>query len=282
MTSLTELAGLRPESRTTGSMLRSLIGLHLRDLGGWIAVSSLMSLMADAGSTSTGIRSALSRLKSKGLLEPEKRFDRAGYRISAASSRMLARGDRRIYGYRQMRSGDPWMLVIFSIPEEVRQLRHQLRSELQWLGFGVLTGGTWIAPGHLLAETKEVLADVGLLDYVTLVRTQDPEPPEPLARAVLRWWDFDALDELYAQFLDAHRGTLQRWADSGGTDQRAFVEHLQLVDDWRGIPYLDPALPAALLPPNYRGSEGVALFGELRRALAPAADRHVRATVART
>jgi phenylacetic acid degradation operon negative regulatory protein len=69
-----------------------------------------------------------------------------------------------------------------------------------------------------------------------------------------------------------------RWLSGGRrahADRDAFVDHLVLVDHWREIPYLDPGLPSALMPPDWPGSRAVALFADLQRALAPAAVRHV-------
>ena len=47
--------------------------------------------------------------------------------IAGIRSGVLARGDRRIYGHRRMTLGDPWMLVVFTVPEAQRAL-FRLRS----------------------------------------------------------------------------------------------------------------------------------------------------------
>ncbi|MGW4774038.1 hypothetical protein ACWEO2_39115 [Nocardia sp. NPDC004278] len=49
---------------------------------------------------------------------------------------MFARGDPRIFGFRQMVPGDAWRLLSFGIPESERAARHQLRRRLTAIGCG--------------------------------------------------------------------------------------------------------------------------------------------------
>ena len=274
---------------TTASLLRSFIGVHLRRIGNWIAVGDLVELIGEGGVTSNSTRSALSRLKGKGLLIPETRDGRAGHLLDASAVAMLERGDRRIYGYHQMAADEEWMLILFSVPESERHLRHQLRTALTWMGCGMVANGSWIGPGHLLPETRQVLDERGLLRYVTTVLTRSPEPPVPLDRAVAQWWDLPALSARYDEFIQVAAPIQRRWAGAAGDDvgrapdgdPRAFVDHLTLVDNWRSIPYLDPGLPYELLPSDWAGRVGVDLFAQLHGRLYQAAARHVAAAVRR-
>jgi len=272
-----ELDDLSVRPHSASSVLRTFIGLHLRRIGGWISVADLVDLCTIGGNPG-GTRSALSRLKSKGLVEPQVRDGRPGYRLTAAAVPMLERGDRRIFHHHRL---DPeregWLLAVFSIPDAERHLRHQLRQLLTWLGCGTITPGTWVGPGHLFNEATGLLEQRGLRDYVTLARIVDLRPPGGLAAAVAEWWDFADLTERYAAFLEAHRDTEREW---DGSDKRAFDEHLRLVDDWRALPYLDPGLPAALTPPDWNGHRGVELFLRLQSLLSGPAARHVDATIA--
>lgn len=276
---------------STASLLRSFIGIHLRRIGNWIAVGDLVELISQAGVTTNSTRSALSRLKGKGLLLPEIRDGRAGHVLDDHALAMLDRGDRRIYGYRPMRPGDEWMLALFSVPESERHLRHQLRTALTWMGCGMVASGTWIGPGHLLGETRDVLAERGLLGFVTTLLAREPQPPIPLTEAVAQWWDLAALRDRYREFLDAAEPIRERWpgAPTAGNQPVAgvdiagamFVDHLILVDNWRSIPYLDPGLSDHLLPDDWPGHAAVALFAELDARLGPAAAGHVDAVLGR-
>ena len=259
-------------STSAGSLLRSLLGAHVRRLGGSIAAADLVTLLGAAGCSESGVRTALSRLKTRGTLLA----DRGRYRLSPAALRDLERGDRRIYGYHPMAADDPWMVVLFSVPESDRPVRHRLRTELTRLGCGAVAPGSWVGPGHLADEAVEVLTEQDLIGYVTVFRTARPVVAADRAAG---WWDLDGLARRHRAFLDAMGPVDRRWADGGGTVEQAFVDHLHLVDAWRELPYLDPGLPEPLLPPGWPGRDGVALFARLNRRLEPQAREHARAVV---
>ena len=102
------------------------------------------------------MRSSISRLKRRGLLDaaPD---GVAGYALSEEAREILAEGDGRIFGRRRAEPSDGWVLVVFCVPEAERDQRHELRSQLTWLGFGTVSPGVWIAPAHLSDEAGEML-----------------------------------------------------------------------------------------------------------------------------
>src|SRR3954454_18602142 len=128
------------------SLLMTFFGAFLRRLGGWIAVADLVALMGDLGLDEQAVRSDGSRLKRRGVIAPERRAGAAGYRLTPRGEGILQAGDARIFG-RDGAGADAWLLVVFSIPEARRALRHKLRTRLQWLGLGTVAAGVWIGPG---------------------------------------------------------------------------------------------------------------------------------------
>src|SRR4051812_49904395 len=129
------------------SLLMTFFGAFLRRLGGWIAVADLVALMGDLGLDEQAVRSAVSRLKRRGVIAPERRAGAAGYRLTPRGEAILEAGDARIFG-RDGGGGEEWLLVVFSIPEARRALRHKLRARLQWLGLGAVAARVWIAPAR--------------------------------------------------------------------------------------------------------------------------------------
>jgi phenylacetic acid degradation operon negative regulatory protein len=175
---------------------------------------------------------------------------------------MLARGDRRIYNHRQMRPEDPWCLVSFSIPEERRDIRYQLRRRLQWIGCGNISPALWICPDFLSGEVEDILADLEVRDQATLFRTERPRTGGPLADSVAQWWDLEMLAGLHRSFIDRHTpdAELPPWLV---TPEAAFRAYITSIDTWRILPYLDPGLPADLLPENWPGQKSMHLFAAL-------------------
>ncbi len=266
----------RPGS--ANSLVRTVVGVAIRACGGWLSTATCIELMEAAGVPANRTRTALTRVKGKGLLVAERRDGRAGYALTPDGAWLLARGDRRIYGQRSMRDGDPWCLISFSIPEEQRSLRHQFRQRLSWIGAGNVSPALWIVPDYLRAELEEIVQDLALTAQVTLFTVQGIQNAGVSGSALAReWWDLDALRALHDDFLEAHSATLAHCAAEPDPAVR-FGLWIRALDAWRPIPYLDPGLPDALLPPDWPGARSGELFRALhaatRDAVAAILDRH--------
>ncbi|MEV4737675.1 MULTISPECIES: PaaX family transcriptional regulator C-terminal domain-containing protein [unclassified Microbacterium] len=258
----------RPGS--TASLLRTLIGLYLRPLGGWISTAHLVALADDLGIPAAPARTGIARLKQKGLLLAERR-DVSGYRLNPAAVPMLERGDRRIFAVRETTDADGWCLVSFSIPESARSVRHQLRRRLQWIGAGTVSAALWICPGHLQGEVEEIVDDLGARGWVTLFRGAHPVIARSPREAAAEWWDLVALRAEHLAFQ----------ASLASLPVEPFAAYVRLLDAWRMLPYVDPGLPPAMLPEDWPGRRSVGEFARLSAELADAASAHVRATARR-
>ena len=248
----------RPGSAT--SLLRTVVGLYLRRMGGWISIADLIFLMEQVDVKAARTRTAVMRLKKKELLLPKTVNDVAGYELNAAAAEMLAKGDRRIFEARSMGELDAWCVISFSLPEELRSSRHQLRRRLSWIGAGTVSPALWICPDFLSAEVEDILDDLQIREHVTVFRTERPRVAGDLREAIAQWWDLDALDALHRRFI-AELGALG--ASAPVTPTEAFSRYVRGVDAWRMIPYLDPGLPADLLPDGWPGAESTRLFTDL-------------------
>jgi phenylacetic acid degradation operon negative regulatory protein len=257
-------------------LIVTLYGLYAREHGSWLSIAAVVRLMADLGVEEPAVRSSISRLKRRGLLDARRVEGVAGYALTEVAQEILADGDARIFGRRRAEEADGWLLVVFSVPESERDKRHQLRSQLTRLGFGTVAPGVWVAPGHLADEAAELLDRRGLAGYVELFRGAQLALRD--ARDdVARWWDLDSLHGRYAEFLDRQEPVRERVAAAGGVEpERAFADYVRLLTDWRRLPYADPGLPLNLLPADWNGARAADLFGELRGRLADPAHEHAR------
>jgi phenylacetic acid degradation operon negative regulatory protein len=259
------------------ALIVTIYGLYARDAGGWLPVASLIRLMAGLGVDEPAVRSSISRLKQRSVLEPRRgdgTAGAAGYALSGLGRDILAEGDQRIFDRPRARLADGWLLAVFSVPERERRRRHELRSRLTWLGFGTVSAGVWIAPAHLAAETAEVLDRTGLSGYVSLFRADYLAFGE-MARRVGQWWDLDRLQHLYQAFLDLAGPVLARRDEAAPGD--AFADYIRTVTAWRRLPFLDPGLPAEVLPADWNGLRADQAFAALRERLAQPARAHVLA-----
>jgi phenylacetic acid degradation operon negative regulatory protein len=259
------------------SLIVTIYGLYARQAGGWISVASLIRLMAELDVDEPAVRSSISRLKRRGMLEAQRLDGAAGYGLSEQAREILAEGDHRIFRRPAARIEDGWLLAVFSVPESERQKRHMLRSRLAALGFGTAAAGVWVAPAHLYDDTRHTLERLGLTEYVDLFRS-DYLAFGDLERVVSTWWDLDALRDLYDEFVRAHGPVLAAWRRRRRPDAaKAFADYVRALTQWRHLPYLDPGLPAELLPRDWHGRQAADLFFAVQDLLAEAAAGHVHA-----
>jgi phenylacetic acid degradation operon negative regulatory protein len=258
-------------------LLRTVIGLYMREAGGWMATKDMVVLMEALGTSGTVTRTALGRLRKKEMLVPESRGGLPGFTLTAGAASMLARGDRRIFTPRTMAPTDPWCLVSFSIPETERDKRHQLRRRLYWIGCGTVAAGLWICPDTLRGEVEEILADLKLRSMATIFVTQPPLVGGGLKESAAKWWDLAALAQLHRDFIREHAAAVSgqggRVAVEPSAD--AFATYVRSIDRWRIIPYLDPGLPASFLPEDWPGADAAGLFARIGELYAVPSARFV-------
>ncbi|QKW52872.1 PaaX family transcriptional regulator C-terminal domain-containing protein [Streptomyces buecherae] len=292
------------QQHTPRSLIVTYYGAYGRGAGGepeTVPVAALIRLLGAVGVDPPSVRSAVSRLKRRGLLVAAKTArGAAGYAPSPDAVQLLDDGDRRIYGrlgaYRLTTrpAGAPdapdaadasdapgaagvpgggvaaagdWLLAVFSVPEHERNKRHLLRSRLARLGFGTAAPGVWIAPAHLYEETRHTLRRLGLDGYVDLFRGAHAGF-EATADAVRRWWDLEALAARHHAFLATHEPVLRRWSRRTTVPPAdAYRDYLLALDSWRALPYADPGLPPALLPKDWPGERSARVFAGLHERL---------------
>ncbi|MFB4309788.1 PaaX family transcriptional regulator C-terminal domain-containing protein [Actinomadura sp. GTD37] len=251
------------------SLLLTVLGEFVLPGGEPVWTAAFLRALGLLGVEEKAVRQALARSAAEGWLAGERRGRRTAWRLTPAGERLLTDGTDRIYGF-----GGPvgewdgqWLLVLATVPETNRRLRHLLRTRLAWSGLGNLSPGVWVTPHpDREPEVRGVLAEIGVADTSTLFTGRLGDLAE--ARRVARQaWDLDEIELSYEDFLEAV-GAL-RPADDPGT----FAAHTRLVQEWRRFPFLDPALPAELLPDDWSGSQAFTLFHERHDTWRPVADR---------
>jgi phenylacetic acid degradation operon negative regulatory protein len=264
-------------------LIVTVYGLYARSDGGWLSVAALIRLLADLGVDEPAVRSAISRLKRRGMLESRRQDGSAGYQLSAEALAILREGDARIFARRRATLADGWLLAVFSVPESQRDRRHVLRSELTRLGFGMVSPGVWIVPAHPQDATAETLRRLGLESYADLFHADYLAFGDPAGK-IRRWWDLDDLERRYEAFIRAHEPALRRWEEQGGTQglaasRAAFADYVRALTDWRRLPYLDPGLPVELLPDDWIGIRAAEEFFALRALLEEPARAYVQQVI---
>ncbi|WP_432563582.1 PaaX family transcriptional regulator [Kineococcus sp. SYSU DK003] len=256
------------------TLLVEFLGAFVRQREGWAPVSAIVSLMGEVGLDGPNVRTFVSRLKSRGWLEADKRGRTSGYRLTGTALASLAEGDEVVWRARQEVSlEEGWVLATFSVPESERAKRHLLRSRLSGLGFGNIGAGVWIAPARMLAPARNLLGRLDLLQFVDLFIAQVP-PGGDVEDLIRRGWDLAELDAEYHAFVRDREGVARRWETVPGSDAEAFRDYVLALNQWRLLPFKDPGLPHELLGERWAGLRAGELFVHLVSLLEVRAQRH--------
>ena len=161
-----------------------------------------------------------------------------------------------------------WLMLLVSVPESQRDLRHRIRSQLNWAGFGSPAAGVWVSPhASQQAEGQRILAEAGVnSSAMSFVASYGQVGSQDML--VARSWDLGALEQRYEDFIDEFTGL------DPATGEAALRAQIRLVHEWRRFPFLDPRLPARLLPENWSGTKAADLFHTRHADWHPAAQRH--------
>jgi phenylacetic acid degradation operon negative regulatory protein len=262
-------------------LLVTLLGDYWRGKSEHIPSTALLRLLAEFGVSPQGARSALSRLAQRGLLERSRRGRRTSYGLTPRGLALLDEGAKRIFrfGLEQTRWDGAWSVVAFSVAEADRQRRHLLRTRLRWLGFAPLYPGLWISPHPHLEEAAKALGALGI-QHMTVFKGIAPtwrSKPGDLRAA----WNLDSLRESYLRFIERFRPVRARMRAGTISTREALVTRTRIMDEWRRFPREDPDLPDAFLPVDWPRREARALFADLFRGLASAAEKRVAEIVKR-
>lgn len=220
--------------------------------------SALVDVLGGLGVEPTAARQALARTAADGWLAATRAGRRTRWSLTPAGHRLLRDGAARIYGFApSVATWDGrWLVLMVSVPERMRPARHAIRTRLAWAGFGSPAPGVWIsAHAAREAEAKQILADLGLVDDVYSF----VGPFAGIGSAtqlVTRAWDLDVVATHYHAFLALLDGLRP------DTPRQTMLAQVRLVHEWRRMPFLDPRLPADLLPPDWIGLAAAAAFRE--------------------
>ncbi|WP_018680269.1 PaaX family transcriptional regulator [Actinokineospora enzanensis] len=249
---MTDALGPRPQS-----LMLNFLGLHV--LGRDVAVysGSVIDVFARIGVSEEAARSTLTRMAGRGLLTRHRSGRKVYFGLTDRSAEVLADGRRRIWDTGAVNDdpGREWTLVGFSLPDNRRGDRHDLRTQLGWAGFGLLQNGLWIAAGE--RDVTAIVDRLGLGDHVT-VMTARPSGRTEAADLVRKAFDTATIAARYSAFLDT-------W-DTPDPRQEApddLARQLLLHTDWLQAVRQDPHLPARLLPADWPAIRAQNLFRRL-------------------
>ena len=227
---------------------------------------TLIEVMEALGVQPKATRQSLARLADNGWLERTKEGRRTRWHLTETSRALLESGADRIYGFGQApRAWDGrWSVLLASLPDGHATSRHRLRARLGWAGYASFEQGAWISPwtDHEDAAV-EVLDELGMSVATSFVAElgQLGSGRDIVSRA----WKLAEVGAQYRDFIEMTEAANAATDVATGAD--AARQLTLLVHSWRRFPFLDPELPAELLPDGWLGAPAAQLFTDTRAAL---------------
>jgi phenylacetic acid degradation operon negative regulatory protein len=237
------------------SLLLTILGEYVLPLGEAVWQETLVAALVSVGYTQQAARQALARSVRHGWLLTSRHGRRARVSLSDSTAALLRTGAERIYSFGEPRQWDGrWLVVVLRVPEERREVRHQLRTRLAWAGLGSMGAGVWLTP-HVEreAELREVVLEAPAAEATSFVASLGAlgGPPEVVAATA---WDLDSVRDGYSAFIEDFASVRPASAES------CFRMQTLLVHAWRKFPFLDPDLPGELLPEGWPRRQAYELF----------------------
>lgn len=262
----------------TQFMIFTLFGDFIIDQGGEVWTKSLVQLMDLLDISERAVRSTLSRMTQKGWLSSEKFGRQSQYSLTQSGKDLLEHGRKRIFEPIIEDWDGQWHIVVYSLPEELRSVRHAFRSQLSWLGFGSLAPGTWVSPHKRTNELKDLINELGITKNVELFNSLHIGPSTPL-EFISQCWDLDSIASQYTAFIEKYKTKYQSCINGNKscmTPEDAFIERFWLTHTFQSFPFKDPNLPKPLLPKNWVGIKARELFDNYHNLLGDLAYQYVK------
>ncbi|MEO3858628.1 PaaX family transcriptional regulator C-terminal domain-containing protein [Acrocarpospora sp. B8E8] len=246
-------------SASARSILLTVLGEFVLPRGGRVWTGTLVDALGALGIEEKSARQSLARTAAEDLLASTRHGRRVRWNLTPAGDRLLREGTDRIYGFMRKPHGwdGRWLVLTVGVPETQRQLRHRLRTRLTWLGLGSPAPGLWVVPdASKEAAVRDVIAELDLHDRA-YAWTGPSAGVGDTAKLITAAWDLDDVERRYIAFIERFEGTKVL------ADREAFVNQVQLIQEWRRFPFLDPDLPPELLDHDWPGPRAAAVFHDL-------------------
>ncbi len=187
----------------TRSMIFTLYGDYIRHYGNKIWIGSLIRLLNEFGHNDQAVRAAISRMNKQGWVQAEKQGNKSYYSLTERGEVRMEEAANRIFKLKPEQWDGKWRILMYSIPEEIRSIRDELRKELVWSGFGTLSTSTWISPNNLEKQVQSLIDKYDIKEYVDFFIAEHKGPNEN-QRLIEKSWDLNEINDRYQEFISRY------------------------------------------------------------------------------
>ena len=240
------LAHWRERPQRTWSVVVTVLGDAVVPRGGSVWLGTLLELFGAIGIDAGAVRTAMSRLVADGWTERRRVGRNSAYSLAERGRVTFAAAAERIYAGAPPNWDGRFRLV----------LHPQDRASLEAAGFGQPVPGLFVLPGPAPAPAEPITLDAAV----------------PLSAARLlaaQAWPLERLASSFTRFTAAF-AALPGWTDPDPLS--AVVARTLLIHEYRRIVLHAPALPSAIVPPDWPAEAARQLCAACYAALLPASE----------
>lgn len=270
----------RPTGVGTQHFISTLVGQFSLDT--LYPTAFFVDIMGGFGASESGVRNALARLVTRGLLISVRTGKTTRFRVSDPAKARHHSRLRHIlsFGSEPSTWDGSWTVVLFSVPEGKRDLRHMLRRQLDAIGFAPLYDGAWVSPSDRAQFAHSVLKELGVPASTVMVATY--AEGATAQGAPINAFDLAARRATYDDFIARYTPLRARTLRGEVAPAEALLQRTELLENWREFADRDQYLPQDLLPGNWPLRAARQLFCEIHDELGPIAQTQVVAALRRT
>lgn len=249
------------------SAVFDIYGDHLLPRDGWAPVATLIRLNNTLGVAAAATRTAVSRMVREGWLIAREQDGVRGYAATPRARHRLESAGHRIYDEPQPWD-EVWHVVVVDHSTD-RSVRARTKASMQYLGYAPLAVDTWVAARRSddLAETLEPTLGARYREF----DARFGGDPQVLAADL---WNLPMLALEHERYL-AWLTDLIADVPDAPSERDAYAVRAKIVHEWRKFLFSDPALPPAVLPPNWPGRASAQRFRDVAARLRPGAAAYV-------
>jgi phenylacetic acid degradation operon negative regulatory protein len=268
----------RPRAK---SLVFTVFGDSITPHGGAVWLGQLVDLLAPFGVTERLVRSSVFRLVQDGWLEAHRHGRRSLYTFTPTGRLRFERAHQKVYSPPQLPWDGTWTLVIAS--KLANQARAQIRHELEWEGYRLLSQGTYIRPGGDDIALEEILDRLHLRTEIIVCNAHDASQfkKQSLSANLGSLWNLAAVSSSYQKFITQFKPIAELVDSSDAwTPEAAFMVRTLLIHAFRRVLLHDPLLPRELLPTLWPGEDAYNLCRIIYRRIYQAAEERIIAALA--
>lgn len=246
----------------------TIYGEYIQYYGGEIWVGSLIQLMEQFGVSESSVRGAILRMVQKNLLNVRKIGNKSYYSVTPQGGRRVEDGVKRVYMTPKHSWDGFWRILTYSFPEEKRDLRNEIRKELSWTGFGMISNSTWVSPNPLEDQVIEMIQSYKIEEHAILFSSASVVSHSTQS-IIDRGWNLQNVSEEYDVFINHFSAKFEELQEKALTnslsDKECFIERTLIVHEYRKFLFKDPGFPRDLLPKDWSGIKARELFWNIHQ-----------------